>query len=107
MSLGTLRRSTLKSLQVSFDTSLSASDYPPPPSFLQVTVPLLGLAPREEERLIKIVGPRYKEKRQVLRLVSDRFPNRIDNKVRSRGAFPPLTSVQGAQKPPPPSVLVD
>lgn len=31
--------------------------------------------------LIQIVGPRYRENRQVLRLVSDRFPNRIDNKV--------------------------
>lgn len=57
--------------------------HPRPPAlhFLQVLVPLLGLSPREEERLIQIVGPRYREKRQFLRLVSDRFPNRIDNKV--------------------------
>ncbi|CBJ31376.1 conserved unknown protein [Ectocarpus siliculosus] len=47
---------------------------------LRVPVPLLGLAPAEEERLIQIVGPRYLERQQVLRLVSDRFPNRIDNK---------------------------
>ena len=47
----------------------------------KVPVPLLGLSPKEEERLIQLVGPRYKEKEQELKLVSDRFPNRIDNKV--------------------------
>ncbi|CAM9653765.1 unnamed protein product [Pylaiella littoralis] len=47
---------------------------------LTVPVPELGLSASEEERLIQIVGPRYRENRQVLRLVSDRFPNRIDNK---------------------------
>ncbi|CAN0097339.1 unnamed protein product [Scytosiphon promiscuus] len=47
---------------------------------LTVPVPLLELSPAEESRLIQIVGPRYLERRQVLRLVSDRFPNRIDNK---------------------------
>lgn len=47
---------------------------------LTVSVPLLRLSAREEERLIQIVGPRYKENRRMLRLVSDRFPNRIDNK---------------------------
>lgn len=43
----------------------------------------MGLSPKEEERLIQLVGPRYKSKGQMLQLVSDRFPNRIDNKVRS------------------------
>eukprot|EP00904_Undaria_pinnatifida_P011682 jgi/Undpi1/7644/HiC_scaffold_23.g10117.m1 len=47
---------------------------------LSVPVPLLGLSPKEEERLIQLVGPRYKSKGQMLQLVSDRFPNRIDNK---------------------------
>ncbi|CAM9649701.1 unnamed protein product [Ascophyllum nodosum] len=47
---------------------------------LMVPVPLLGLSENEEERLIQLVGPRYKEKKKMLRLVSDRFPNRIDNK---------------------------
>ena len=50
---------------------------------IKVPVPLLGLSPKEEERLIQLVGPRYKEKEQLLKLVSDRFPNRIDNKVRA------------------------
>ncbi|CAN0348271.1 unnamed protein product, partial [Laminaria digitata] len=40
----------------------------------------LGLSPKEEERLIQLVGPRYKAKGEILKLVSDRFPNRIDNK---------------------------
>lgn len=50
---------------------------------VQVHVPLLELSEAEEERLIQLVGPRYKERTEMLRLVSDRFPNRIDNKVRS------------------------
>ena len=70
---------------------LSSPARPPPVNFCRVQmvrffrrkvpVPLLGLSPKEEERLIQLVGPRYKEKEQELKLVSDRFPNRIDNKV--------------------------
>ena len=50
-------------------------------SRVQVPVPLLDLSEKEEERLIQLVGPRYRSKDQMLKLVSDRFPNRIDNKV--------------------------
>lgn len=57
---------------------------------VQVPVPLLGLSALEEEMLIQIVGPRYRENRQVLRLVSDRFPNRIDNKVNTNLPHPCL-----------------
>lgn len=51
-------------------------------TIVKVGVPLLGLSPEEEDRLIQLVGPRYNAKHEMLRLVSDRFPNRIDNKVR-------------------------
>ena len=50
-------------------------------SRVQVPVPLLDLSEKEEERRIQLVGPRYRSKDQMLKLVSDRFPNRIDNKV--------------------------
>ncbi|CAM9346690.1 unnamed protein product [Choristocarpus tenellus] len=47
---------------------------------LKVVVDELGLPSPQKDRLKMLVGPRYNPSKDELRLISERFPNRIDNK---------------------------
>jgi hypothetical protein len=46
----------------------------------QVFVRDLGLTKEEEAVVIAMVGKRYNQGRKEIKLTSDRFPNRIENK---------------------------
>lgn len=48
--------------------------------FQQVSINDCELNPRQKKILIEMVGPRYNTGKQEVKLVSDRFPNRIENK---------------------------
>lgn len=47
---------------------------------LHVKMQDLGLTLEEEARLLVLVGPRYDRKKREIKLVSDRFPSRVENK---------------------------
>jgi hypothetical protein len=45
-----------------------------------VAIKDLNLSERQKSILIEMVGMRYKTGNQTIRLISDQFPNRIENK---------------------------
>jgi hypothetical protein len=46
----------------------------------QVAIPDLNLNDTERRIFVRMVGPRYQQGRHEVKLVSDRFPNRLENK---------------------------
>ncbi len=46
----------------------------------QVAIDKLGLNKEEQEILIRMVGSRYNVGKREIKLTSDKFPNRIENK---------------------------
>ena len=40
----------------------------------------LGLTTEEQDRMAVLVGPRYNHQKGEIKLVAEKFPNRIENK---------------------------
>lgn len=47
---------------------------------MKVSIADLNLSPEETKIFIEMVGPRYNVGKREVRLISDRFPNRLENR---------------------------